>query len=148
MLKSKKVIIIALLTVVVLVGTVGGVVLANTGDGTGPANGAAFMERVAAIYEANTGAALDTDALQNAYTQARDEQMTQARQAYEQKLLDEGKITEDQLKAWEDWVQSRPDVGPFGPGMHAFGGHRGFGGFRGGPGMGFRGWSAPDTTQQ
>ena len=147
MLKSKKVIIIALLAVVTLAGTVGGVVLANTGDGTGPANGAAFTERVAAIYEAKTGEALDTDALQNAFTQARQELMTEAREAFKQKLLDEGKITEDQLKAWEDWVQSRPDVGPFGPGMHAFGGHRGFGGFRGGPGPGFPGWQAPDTTQ-
>jgi hypothetical protein len=107
------------------------------------------MQKVAEIYQANTGVALDAQQLQKAFDAAKTIVQKDTRDAVIQKLVDEGKITQtqaDALKAWLDarpqmmsdafkqWLQSRPDIpGLFGSNnstkLMPFGGMpRGFGG--------------------
>jgi type VI protein secretion system component VasK len=144
MWRSKKFIIIGIVAVVVLAGILGGyaVASANDEDSTQPQiERANLMDKVAEIYEKNTGTAIDSQALQNAFDEARDAVMTDARDQYLQNLVDEGKITQeqsDQYKAWlesrpavmgdefKQWLESRPDIpGLFGEG--GFGGMMPFG---------------------
>jgi hypothetical protein len=163
---SKKLLIIGGLCVVVLAGTLGGFAIAaaddeNSANSTEPQfNQANLMEKVAETYEKNTGTAIDSAALQKAFEEAGAAIRTDARDQFLQKLVDDGKITQEQAdswKAWLDarpsnvfsdefktWMKSRPDIpGMFGdnkPGnMMPFGGiHRGFGKMGGGFGEGLR----------
>jgi hypothetical protein len=139
MRRSRKFILIGLLTVFVLIGSIAGVALANNGDEEerqpGPRFGAS-LEKVCEIYEENTGVAINSEELQEAFDQARSEMMTEARESFRQRLIDEGKVTPEQLEEYDAWLKSKPDVPfPFGPGKHV-------GGF-GGHGGGFRGWCEP-----
>ena len=134
MWKSRKLIIAAILAAVVLVGSIGGVVLAADGDeDTQPeAQFDALLERISAIYQEKTGTALDTEALKDALNQAQSEMRTEAMQEWLQSMVDTGKITQEQADEYFQWQQAKPDV--------SFGfGHRGPGKFRGGMG-GCRGW--------
>jgi len=169
MWRSKKFIIIAVLTVLVLGAVLGGVAVAQADDedtGTSQtANVSTFLDKVAEIYQQNTGVTIDASELQNAITEASQQIKDEALDNYLQKLVEEEKITQeqaDQFKAWldarptfpteqfKDWWESRPDMpGLFGQGggmriaPAPFGGmHRGTGQF----GMGFKpGRCAPDT---
>jgi len=131
--RSKKFIIAAILAAVVLTATIGGVALASNGDDDAPRLGQTeLMDKVAGYYEQITGAALDTDALLEAFTQARQELGLQARERLQQRLVDEGIITQgqlDELEAWlearpdspltdefKEWLEARPDIGRFGQG--------------------------------
>lgn len=157
MWRSKKFIIIAVLTVLVLGGTLGGVAIAQADDQnttttpTATANVTTFLEKVAEIYKNNTGVTIDPAQLQQAMTEARQAMCEEALDNYLNKLVADGKITQeqaDQFRTWWDsrpsldefqsWLQERPDI----PGL--FGGGQGIGPF-GGPmhgmgkfGMGFK----------
>jgi hypothetical protein len=172
MWRSKKFLLTALLTVVVLGGIIGGYAVANADDAdtSQPPSGTVnLLDRVAEIYEKNTGTAINPDELQKAFTEARDELMTQSRDQMRQRWIDEGKMTQeqlDELDKWlesrpafpsdefKDWLESRPDIQlPFGPrsedGAKPFGGmFRNFRGFAGRFGGGQHGWCAPDTTEE
>jgi uncharacterized protein HemX len=150
MWRSKKFIIIALLAVVVLAGSIGGVVFAQTEneeDNSPATQQAALLEKVATIYEENTGVAIDPDQLKAAFKQAGQEMQDAALDKYLSGLVDEGKITQEQAQEYKDWLKAKPDV-PALPGLGGSGGHRGFGMFGGG----FPRWggptSAPETTEQ
>jgi hypothetical protein len=146
MWRSKKFIIAAVLAAVVLVGSIGGVVLAQTGDeeNSPQARQAALMEKVCAIYEENTGTAIDLEELQKAFDQARDEMQSEALDKYLQSLVDEGKITQEEADQYKAWLESKPDIGiPIAPGLGGRGMHPGFGG----PGGGFPGGGEPPTTE-
>jgi hypothetical protein len=159
MWRSKKFIIIAVLTVLVLGLTLGGVAMAQADDeDTSPsqtANVTSFLDKVAEIYQQNTGVTIDREELQKAFTEARQAIKDEALDNFLQKLVTDGKITQeqaDQFKTWSDsrptfptdefkqWWDARPDIpGLFGQGNGnngmPFGGmHRGMGRF----GMGFR----------
>lgn len=158
MWRSKKFILVVLLGAVVLVGSVGGVALAQTG-GNDEGSGKTLIARVATIL------GIDQQTVEDAFAQAKREMREEALDNYLQKLITEGRITQeqaDEYKAWsqarpdlepyrqqlrewqqarpgvppelEQWQQARPDV-PFGPGLRS---HRGFRGM-GGP----RGWYGP-----
>jgi hypothetical protein len=89
-----------------------------------------MLEKVAAIYEENTGTAIDAQQLQTAFEQAGDEMRIEARNEFFQKLVGEGKITQDEADQYETWLDSRPDIDmPFG--HEGRGPMRGFGGFGG-----------------
>ena len=139
MWRSKKFIIVTLLAIVVLVGSTAGVVFAQTenGDESLPeARHEALLDRVCEIYEENTGDPIDPQVLRDAFTQAQSEMRAEAQDKFRQRLIDEGKITQEQIDQFETWLESRPDV-PFAPGPRSHGGmHRGFGAF----GSGFRGF--------
>ncbi|OGO31129.1 MAG: hypothetical protein A2Z29_00025 [Chloroflexi bacterium RBG_16_56_11] len=162
--KNRKIIIIAISAVVILAGILGGFAVANADDTVASQN-QTLLDKVVAIYQNNTGVAINADELQKAFDQARVELKDAAIDNYLSKLVEAGKITEQQkadIKAWLDarpqlptdefrqWLDSRPDVDVPGiaPGIGGFGGmHRGmmdgfggmgrFGGMRGGMG----GWS-------
>jgi len=114
MKRGKKIALIALMAVVALAGTIGGVAMAQSGDDettTTPENNRfAYLERVCEIYQAKTGVAIDVDTLKEACVQAGEERMEQAREQFRQHLIDEGILTEEQLAELEAWLQSKPDL--------------------------------------
>ena len=136
MWRSKKFVIIAVLTAVALVGSISGVVLAQTGNTdttqgkallAGSANttsGKTLMARVAAIL------GIDQQKVEDAFAQAQREMRDEALDSYLQKLVDEGKITKEQADQYKQWWQARPDM-PVQPGMRGHGWFRGMGCFRG-----------------
>jgi hypothetical protein len=171
MWRSKKFIIIAVLTVLVLGGTLGGVAIAQADDQnndttpTATTNVSSFLEKVAEIYQNNTGVAIDPEALQQAITEARQAIRDEALDNYLDKLVADGTITQeqaDEFRAWLDakpslpinefkeWWDSRPDMSSlFGQNNgngSAFGRINIFGKFRGGFGGKFFGWCAPNTN--
>ena len=112
MWKSKKFIIGALLATVVLVGGIGGAVLAQTGDedvSQPAAQHEALLERVTEIYQENTGVAIDPQQLKDAFTQASSEMRIEALQSHLQDLVDQGKITQEQADQYLEWWESKPD---------------------------------------
>jgi hypothetical protein len=139
MWRSKKFIIIAVLAVVLLAGSIGGVALAQTSnDNNQPTQQQTLLDRVCAIYEQNTGVAIDSGELQKAFDQARSEMRDEALNNYLQGLVDKGKMTQEQADQYKAWLKSKPNV-PFAPGFFGQGMHRGFGGAGGGS----QGWGQP-----
>ena len=132
MWRRKKFIMVAVLAAVVLVGSIGGVVLAadNGEDSQPEAKCGAWLDRVREIYEQNTGVVIDQEALEDAIAQARSEMHTEALQIRLQSLVDQGKITQEQADEYLKWQEARPDV-PAGFGFKGHGGFRGMGGMRG-----------------
>ena len=141
MWRRKRFIIIAILTVVMLGAILGGYAVAQADDETAnqtPNGFSTMLDKVAAIYQQNTGTAIDAEELSKAFTQAGKEIRDEALDKYLDSLVEKGKIDSDQAKQYKDWLNSKPDV-PVGPGFG--GGPRGFGRFGG-----MRGWCAPNGT--
>ena len=113
MKRGKKIALIALMAVVALAGTIGGVAMAQSGDEetttTSEPARFAYLERVCEIYQEKTGVTIDADTLKDAFCQAGDEQREQVRNQFRQRLIDEGILTEEQLAEMEEWIQTRPD---------------------------------------
>lgn len=135
MFRGKKLVAVVVLAVVIIAGSIGGVVFANTDNGSGvvPKPGVT-MARVAEIYKEKTGTDLNVQALQDAMAQARNETMQQAMDARLKQMVESGKITQEQADQMKQWWESRPKDLPFnggimGPGKMGGGGFmRGFGG--------------------
>jgi hypothetical protein len=150
--RTKKILITAVLTTVVLAGSIGGAVMAadNDTEDTRPAGHLGMLEKVCEIYEDNTGDAIDVAALQAAFEAAREEMRpempprtlhTEAVLERLQALLEEGKMTQEQYdefaawvdampdesdtEAYQEWLESSPNIHPSGPAGH--GGRHGFG---------------------
>ncbi len=139
MWRNKRFIIFTVLAAVLLAGSIGGIALAaDNGNNSQPeAQPEVMLDRICEIYQQKTGEAIDKEALKDAFTQATSEMRAKALenrpemsleviQSRLQKLVDEGKITQEQadamLKRWE----SRPDIPP-GFGFKDRGGFRGTG---------------------
>ncbi|OGN98986.1 MAG: hypothetical protein A2Y89_00145 [Chloroflexi bacterium RBG_13_51_18] len=160
MWRNKKLIILEVLVVVMLVATLGAVAVARADDETTTLvenNTTGLMEKVAEIYQAKTGTAIDPQELQNAFVQARNQNRVEVRSQCLDKLVEQGKITQeqaDEFKAWLDarpdalseefqqWLDSRPDImGMFGQNnggggmMFGSGRHQGKAGMGGGFGL-------------
>jgi hypothetical protein len=147
MWSSKKFIIIMVVAAVLAIGSIGGIVLAQGNGDEGvnqpEAQQATLLERVCEIYQDNTGTAINADDLQSAFAQAQSEVQAAALQNYLQNLVDNGKITQEQAQALQEWWQSRPDV-PVVPGFAGRGMmQRGFGGSCGG----FHGYFEPPAAE-
>jgi hypothetical protein len=131
MWRSKKFILAAVLAAVVLLGSLGGVALAQTGDGDNDqpvAQHQAMLEKVCTIYQENTGTAINSEELQKAFDQAISEMQDEARDNFLQGLVDEGKITQEEADQYKAWLESKPEIDmPLAP-EAGFGMHRGFGG--------------------
>ncbi len=113
---------VPLLVGALVLGTVGGMVLAQeAGSGTGKT----FAGRVAAIL------GLDEAKVRGAMDQAAREMQDEGLKAKLDRMVSAGKITQAQADDYLKWYQSRPDS--LSPGMP-------FGGFRGGHMRGGRGW--------
>jgi hypothetical protein len=128
MWRSKKFIIVTVLAAVILTGSITGVALAQTGDeaNSPQAQQETLLDKVCAIYEQNTGVAIDQEALRDAFAQAQSETRTEALNNYLQKLVEEGKITQEQADQYKAWLESRPDVPILAPEFSGQGMHRGF----------------------
>jgi hypothetical protein len=98
----------------------------------------ALLDRACAIYQENTGVAIDPGQLKAALQQAESEMRGQALKNRLQDLVDRGKITQQEADQYLDWWQSRPDIQVPLPGL-------GGSGLRGGMmwGKGFELWGAP-----
>lgn len=135
MWRSKKFIIVAVLTAVVLAGSIGGVVLTNDDENQPRARHEALLDRVCEIYEENTGIAIDADELQKAYAEAQSEMQAAVMEDRLAKMVESGVIDETQAQELQEWWESRPEDVPFGPGLRGPGGFRGMGGMHGFGGM-------------
>ncbi|MBM4445740.1 MAG: hypothetical protein FJ023_00060 [Chloroflexi bacterium] len=123
MWRSKKFIIFTVLAAVLLAGSIGGIALAaDNGDDNQPkARCGALLDRVCEIYQQNTGTTIDQEALKEAFAQATSEMRpevmqnrpkmgAEAMQDRLQNLVNEGKITQEQAKALQEWWEARPSV--------------------------------------
>ena len=160
MWRSKKLITAAVLVAVLLVGGIGGIAFAQTGsgdDGQPKDRCGALLDKVCEIYNANPDRPGDIDCalLKAAFAQAASEMRPkvmqnrpkmgpeamqdrpkmdpEAMQDRLQNLVNEGKITQEQAKALQEWWEARPDL-PLGFGPRGHGGFPRMGGFPGGAG--------------
>src|SRR4030042_2388562 len=105
MKKRKWVIPVVVVSVLLIGGITGGVVAAvnNSSSNTTAVNQTqatdryqALLDRACAIYEEQTGVAIDSEQLKDALRQAREEMRDEALENWLQKLVGEGKITQEQ----------------------------------------------------
>ena len=107
---------VVVLSVLVIGGITGGIVAASdesssAEDQTQLADRyQALLDRGCAIYEENTGVAIDPEQLKDALKQARQEMRDEALEEWLRNLVDNGEITQEEAdQLLESW-QSRPDV--------------------------------------
>jgi hypothetical protein len=105
MFKSKKWLIISVVTLamVVVVGVFAGVAYAQT-PGNGEDGENTFAARVAEIL------GIEQQQVEDAFQQAREEMRDEAMNARLDKLVEDGKLTQEQADEYKDWIESRPDV--------------------------------------
>ena len=108
--KNKKVLIIALIAAVVVIGSIGGVMVAQAAAGSTSGNTTQpkpILARVAEIL------GIDQTKLEGAVKQATSEQELQALTNRLQKLVANGKITQAQMDQYLAWWKSKPDTAPY-----------------------------------
>jgi hypothetical protein len=118
MKKRKWFIPVVVASVLLIGGITGGLVAANNSSSSTNAGNEtqaaqryqAFLDRVCAIYEENTGVALDSAQLQAAVQQAGSEMQDEALQSWLQNLVNKGAINQTEADQYLQWWQSRPDV--------------------------------------
>lgn len=125
MFRGKKLIAVVVLATVIIAGSIGGVLYAQTESNPGPGPGYSFpagsgglqndalLNRAAEIYKEKTGTALDTQALKDAFAQAANELRAQAMDAKLKQMVESGKITQPQADQLKKWQESRPDMTQF-----------------------------------
>lgn len=131
--RKKKFIIVGLLVLVVLGGTLGGIGIAQANDQSTNQTSttsqlSTLLDKVASIYQQNTGVAIDSQELAKAFTQAQKEMRSTALDNYLNNLVTKGIITQDQANQFKTWLDSKPNI-PIGPGFK--GGFHGMGRFGG-----------------
>jgi len=124
MRRSKKFIIIAVVAALVVVGSIAGVALAQTGNQTGSGNVTQPKTLLARVAETLS---INQTKLEDAFAQAQSEMRTEALQNRLQSLVSQGKITQPQADDYLNWWEAKPDV-PAGFGFKGRGGLRGWGG--------------------
>jgi len=110
--RSKKLLVSAVLAAALVVGSIGGAVLAADNGDTDNSQPRTLLARVAEILD------VDQQELEDAFAQAREEMWVEAQDLYLQKLVDEGRITTQQAEELKAWWDARPDdisfLRPFG----------------------------------
>ena len=107
---SKRKITLLALAVIMAVGLTGGIVWAQTGGST-PAptpevtatTGKTFAARVAEILD------LEESTVQDAFTQAKREQMDEAYKGRLDRMVEGGRLTQEEADDQYSWFQDRPD---------------------------------------
>jgi hypothetical protein len=154
MRKRKWFIPVVVASVLLIAGTVGGALVAasdsssTTDDQNQNTNRyQALLDRACAVYQENTGVALDSEQLKDALDQAQSELQEQALESQLQDLVDEGNITQEEADSYLEWWQSRPDIEAPLPGL---GGPGHGGGMMRGGGFGPQGGLCPglDTSSE
>ncbi len=103
--RSKKFVVIAVVIAVLLVGSVAGIAVAQTSSPD--TQGKSFVARVAAIL------GIDQQKVQSAFDQAQKDMQSDRIDAYLKKLVEAGKITQQQADQYKQWLQSRPDMSQY-----------------------------------
>ena len=119
-----------LLTGLLVIGITGGAVLAHGGGENGDSPVKSFASRVAGIL------GLDESQVQDAFKQARAEMQDEALQAKLDKMVEKGRLTQEEADEYKEWYDSRPDTLTPGFGGRKFHFGQGFGGLRFHHGMG------------
>ena len=151
MWKRKWFIPVVVVSVLLIGGIVGGVVIAGSDNSSNTENQSqasdryqALLDRACAIYEEKTGVAIDSEQLKDALAQAQSEMRDEALESWLQDLVNEDKITQGEADQYLEWWQSRPDIELPLPGLV---GHGSGGGVVWG--RGFQAWGGscpPDTS--
>jgi len=129
--KSKKFVLLSALAIAMVIGGVAaGVTLAQGDNGNETQVNTRYEEllnKVATIYQQNTGVTIDPQQLETAFTEAQKQMQSEALQTWLQNLVTQGKITQEQANQYLQWWNSKPDVPllqlPRGEGMMWGGGH-------------------------
>ena len=109
---SKRKITLLALAAIMVIGLTGGVVWAQTGGTPAPtpeatptteATSKTFVARVAEILD------LEESTVQDAFTQAKREQMDEAYRERLDRMVEQGRLTEDEADEQYSWFQERPD---------------------------------------
>jgi len=108
-LSRKWVVTIMAITVILLMGTIGGIVSAQTPAPTVPAPTQStgqdtLLARVAEILD------VDQADLEAAIRQARQEMRSDAMKDRLEKLVEQGQITQEEADQYLEWWQARPDI--------------------------------------
>ncbi len=119
-----------ILTGLLVIGITGGTVLAHGGGGNGDSPVKNFASRVAGIL------GLDESQVQDAFKQARAEMQDEALQAKLDKMVESGRLTQEEADEYKEWYDSRPDTLTPGFGGRKFHFGQGFGSRRFHHGMG------------
>ena len=119
-----------ILTGLLVIGITGGAVLAHGGGENGDSPVKSFASRVAGIL------GLNESQVQDAFDQARTEMQDEALQAKLDKMVESGRLTQEEADEYKEWYDSRPDTLTPGFGGRKFHFGRGFGGRRFHHGMG------------
>lgn len=130
MWRNKKLIIIAVVAAVVVLGSIGGIALAvDNSQSQASSNVTTVWDKVAGILKGE-GVNVTSDQLKGAFTKAQGELQTEAMQKRLQSMVAEGKMTQEQADAYLNWWKAKPDA-PAGFGFRGRGGFGGMGGMRG-----------------
>ena len=132
---KKRLILGVAAAVLVAVGLLGGVVLAQEAEESDTESKSLF-ERIAEILNVD---GVDGDDVKSAYNEAKQDMQTEKLSAYLDKLVEDEVIDQDTADEYLEWYEDRPE------GLSNFGSKRGFGGrgfssFHGSGGK--RGWSS------
>jgi len=117
MWKRKWFIPVVVVSVLLIGGVVGGVVVAGSDNATNTEDQSqatsrfqALLDRVCAIYEEQTGVAIDSEQLKDALKQAGSEMRDEALENWLQNLVNKGEITQEEADQYLQWWQSRPEI--------------------------------------
>ena len=139
MWKSKKFIFLAILAVVILAGSIGGIVYAQGEDEEED-----VPSRVAILDRVAEKLGIDPQQLKDAFSEVIDEMQAEIQLEWLDKAVEEGLITEEEASAYSEWWAARPDIA-FGFGGLGQRGPFGFGRFQMRGGCGFGIWGGPDA---
>ena len=117
---------ITAVSILAVVGIFAGIAAQSDGSGDGKRS---FADRVASIL------GLDSSVVQDAFTQAKDEMRDERKDEYLAKLVEHGKLTQEEADAIVAWQDSKPDV-ELNYGETAKAGKRGWSGKMAGKGLG------------
>lgn len=131
---KKRWLFVTLLVGALALGVTGGTVLAQESGTEGGSPMKSFAARVAAIL------GVDEANVQDAFRQATQEMQDEALQRKLERMVENGRLTQEQADQIRAWYQSRPEVLPPGMPFGRFGGHHGH--HRGGMWRG-GGWHMP-----
>ena len=111
-MRRGKIIIIGLLATVLLVGSIGGVVLAadNGEESESAAPFDTLWEKMATFLQED-GVEVTSAQLQSAFTEAQEQLRTDALQKYLDEMVAQEKITQEQADAYRNWIGAKPDMG-------------------------------------
>jgi hypothetical protein len=143
MWRNKKFIIIALVAIVVLAGSIGGIALAQTGD-EGENQTEAIFDKVTAVL-VEDGVNITSEQLKDAFAEVQRDMRNQAVEKFLDKLVEEDKITQSEADDYLQWWSERPEI------LNGFGLRErfGFGGMRFMPRIrGFGGFCLPAEPEE